>query len=117
MPKFEDVTALWWLTPDNALKNGENIKILSILEKTSKKYNLTCKYDVTTPDPGLKLLLTNFGIERPASTAFLAKSPAVNITLGLLVLEQDVIEDNKMLPSLIELNWPSMSMLKTPPES
>ena len=59
-----------------------------------KNQQLTCKYDVTTPEPGLKLLLTNFGIERPASTAFLAKSPAVNMTLGLLVLEQEAMGKN-----------------------
>ena len=72
---------------------------------------------MTTPDPGLRLLLTNFGIERPASTAFLAKRPAVNMTLGLLVFEHEAMEDNKMLPSRMELNWPSMSILKTPPAS
>ena len=60
----------------------------------NKNKQLTCKYEVTTPEPGLKLLLTNFGIERPASTAFLAKSPAVNMTLGLLVLEQEAMEKN-----------------------
>ena len=49
---------------------------------------------MTTPEPGLKLLLTNFGIERPASTAFLAKRPAVNMTLGLLVLEQEAMGKN-----------------------
>ena len=76
----------------------EDIKKLNIpfeiTPPSHKIKQLTCKYDVTTPEPGLKLLLTNFGIERPASTAFLAKSPAVNMTLGLLVLEQEAMGKN-----------------------
>ena len=75
--------------------DGTKLNISSeITPPLRKNKQLTCKYDVTTPEPGLKLLLTNFGIERPASTAFLAKSPAVNITLGLLVLEQEAMGKN-----------------------
>ena len=62
----------------------------------------TCKYDVTTPDPGQRLRLTNFGMERPDSTAFLANNPAVNITLGLLVLLLEAIDDIKTVPFWME---------------
>ena len=76
-------------------EDGTKLNIPSeITPPLRKNRQLTCKYDVTTPEPGLKLLLTNFGIERPASTAFLAKSPAVNMTLGLLVLEQEAMGKN-----------------------
>jgi len=47
---------------------------------------------VTMPLPGQRLLRTNFAIDSPASTAFLARSPAQRRTPGLLALEQDAIE-------------------------
>lgn len=48
---------------------------------------------MTTPDPGLKLVLIYGATVRPFSTAFLARSPAPNITDGLDVLVQLVIAD------------------------
>src|SRR5680860_596216 len=43
---------------------------------------------VTTREPGPRLVLTQAGTERPASTAFLARSPAAIMTEGLEVLVQ-----------------------------
>ncbi len=47
---------------------------------------------MTTYDPGDKEVLTYLGTFNPFSTAFLANNPAANITPGLDVLVQEVME-------------------------
>src|SRR5580700_793307 len=49
------------------------------------------RYSVTTFEPGARLVFTHGWLERPRSTAFLARSPAPIITLGFDVLVQLVI--------------------------
>lgn len=48
---------------------------------------------MTTPEPGLRLVLMYGKVVRPASIAFFASKPAPNITEGLLVFVQLVMEE------------------------
>ena len=49
------------------------------------------RYSVTTLEPGARLVFTNGLTRKPRATAFLASKPAPSITLGLLVLVQEVM--------------------------
>ena len=46
---------------------------------------------MTAREPGASEVLTQAGVRRPRATAFRASSPAATITLGLLVLVQEVM--------------------------
>src|SRR5512133_337169 len=59
------------------------------------------RYEVTTFEPGARLVLTHGFVESPLSTAFFASSPAAIITLGFDVFVQLVIAAITTDPSLI----------------
>jgi hypothetical protein len=59
---------------------------------------LASKYAVTTYDPGEREFFIYGRTDNRFSTAFLAKSPALNITPGFEVFVHEVIADMTTLP-------------------
>ncbi len=68
------------------------------------------RYSVTTIEPGAKLVFTKGLVWSPASTAFLATSPAARSTDGLLVFVQLVIAAMATSPWRSSVCVPSSSV-------
>ncbi|CAB4612136.1 unannotated protein [freshwater metagenome] len=61
---------------------------------------------MTTLDPGARVVFTHGLLRKPFSTAFLARSAAPIITLGLEVFVQDVMEAITTAPFATEVAAP-----------